>query len=142
MALTQKSVSTTSSWSLNVRIRQLRTSRSQTRIPRLQRNDVEAEADLECATDVESAVLSASVSRIFTTTDELTSEITVTLEDEDGDAATPGDTVRFKTDNCEFEKPPADSDESTTVKGVTRLLESPWTARGRNLLGRYGHGQR
>ena len=39
-------------------------------------------------------------STIFTTTAE--SEITVTLEDEDGDAATPGDTVAFTTDNCEF----------------------------------------
>ena len=83
-------------------------------------NDV-VDADLECVTDVDSAVLSASVSRIFTVTNELTSEITVTLEDEDGDAATPGDTVRFKTDNCEFEgsEKSYDSDESTTVKGVT-----------------------
>ena len=60
------------------------------------------EADLECVTDVDSAVLSASESTIFTTTDKLTSKITVTLTDEDGDAAAPGDTVRFKTDNCEF----------------------------------------
>ena len=63
----------------------------------------DAEADLECATDVGSAVLSASASTIFTTdTEKLTSKITVTLTDEDGDAAAPGDTVRFKTDNCEF----------------------------------------
>ena len=81
----------------------------------------EVDADLECATDVDSAVLSASVSTIFTTTDELTSEITVTLEDEDGDAATPGDTVRFKTDNCEFAgtKRVLTAYESTTVKDVT-----------------------
>ena len=83
--------------------------------------DEVVDADLECATDVDSAVLSASVSTIFTTSNKLTSEITVTLEDEDGDDATPGDTVRFKTDNCEFEgsgKSSA-SEESETVKGDT-----------------------
>ena len=83
-------------------------------------NDV-VDANLECATDVDTAVLSASVSTIFTTSNKLTSEITVTLEDEDGDAATPGDTVRFKTDNCEFEGSgkSSDSEESETVKGDT-----------------------
>ena len=83
----------------------------------------DAEADLECATDVDSAVLSASASTIFTTdNDKLTSKITVTLTDEDGDAAAPGDTVRFKTDNCEFagNGKSAHSDESETDnKGVT-----------------------
>ena len=75
---------------------------------------------------MDSAVLSASVSTIFTTTDELTSEITVTLEDGDGDDATPGDTVRFKTDNCEFEgsgkssaSEDSETDDGVTTAGVT-----------------------
>ena len=85
-----------------------------------------AKAELECVTDVDSAVISASAYTIFTTTDKLTSEITVTLTDEDGDAAAPGDTVRFKTDNCEFadeatSKTTKDKD-STTVKGVTTAV--------------------
>ncbi len=84
----------------------------------------EEEADLECVTDVDSAVLSASASTIFTTTTKLTSTVTVTLENADGDAATPGDNVRFKTDNCEFEttsKTTRDVD-STTAKGVTTAV--------------------
>ncbi len=72
--------------------------------------------ELECVTDVASAVLSASASTIFTTTDKLTSKITVTLTDKDGDAATPGDTVRFKTDNCEF--------AGETTSKTTRSAES------------------
>ena len=84
---------------------------------------VEAEAELECGTTVDSAVLSASAPTIFTTTDKLTSKITVTLEDKDGDGAAPGDAVRFKTDNCEFTNgKSADSDESVTVKGVTTAV--------------------
>jgi hypothetical protein len=87
---------------------------------------VEEVAELECVTDVASAVLSASASTIFTTTDKLTSKITVTLEDKDGDAAAPGDTVRFKTDNCEFADETTSkttrSAESETVKGVTTAV--------------------
>ena len=81
--------------------------------------DEVVDADLECATDVDSAVLSASASTIFTTTDKLESTITVTLTDEDGDAAAPGDTVRFKTDNCEF----ADETTSKTTRSVESSID-------------------
>ena len=62
--------------------------------------DAVVEDELECATDVASAVLSASAPTIFTTADDKDdkriSDITVTLEDKDGDAAAPGDTVRLQ----------------------------------------------
>ena len=66
----------TSSWSSNV-ANSAATTISFTNTqgtPSVLDDEVEAEAEFECATDVDSAVLSASASTIFTTTDKLTLE--------------------------------------------------------------------
>ena len=59
-------------------------------------------ADFDCQGSVEGAEISASKSTVYSA-GSANSDITVTIEDEDGSAATPGNEVVFTTNSCVFD---------------------------------------
>ncbi len=59
-------------------------------------------AEFQCQGAVEGAEISASKSTVYSA-GSAESDITVTIEDEDGSAATPGDEVTFTTNSCVFD---------------------------------------
>ena len=59
-------------------------------------------AEFQCQGDVDGAEISASKSTVYSA-GSAESDITVTIEDEDGSAATPGDEVVFTTNSCVFD---------------------------------------
>ena len=87
-------------------------------------------ASFDCQGSVDGAEISASKSTVYSA-GSAESEITVTIEDEDGTAATPGGDVDFTTNACVFGNGKNAMKLSLRQTATTQSPKPPWTARPR-----------